>query len=57
MMFLFLSAQPLLHFVKPALQRPDLVPKPQHQIHSLQIKPHILVQVPNQSEFAHIRKA
>jgi hypothetical protein len=51
---LLILTHKLLHFFKPALQDHDLVPKPQHQIHSLQIQPHILVQVANQFEFADI---
>jgi hypothetical protein len=45
--FLLLLAHTPFHFVKPALHRLDSVPVPQHEIHSLQIQPHIFVQMTN----------
>jgi hypothetical protein len=52
-----LLAQLLFRFIETALHHPDAAPIPQHNIYSLQIKSHIVVQVTHQFQFAHIRNA
>jgi hypothetical protein len=44
-LLLLLLAQPLFRFIKTALYHPDATPIPQHNIHSIQIQSHIVVQV------------